>query len=580
MVVILFLFMPQNGYSMLLVQDRKPQATIIIAEDCPDSVWFAASEFQKYVQKTTGALLSIKHKMPVTDKSTGYVLIGESDYTRQKGINVGLKKPDEFRIVSRDNWLVIMGKDYKGKPIVGMRSPWRSKEVYNAKLKLNAFGETGTLYGVYYFLHRFCGVRWYMPGELGEVIQPKNTLQVSNVDIKKAPDFEYRYVWLCDFADDVDAALWYKRTGFGAAAPVQIIDSFHFFLKYKDTHPEYFALINGRRDFTDLSSKRGGGNLDLSNGDVFKQWIADIRKYFDEHPEQRFYPLAPNDGMFKICECKDCQSQINEKMGEEGKYSDYIWGFIDRVAKEIYKSHPDKFIGCMAYEHYQYPPSKLKRLNPNVAVMIAKWRMFYNDPEYHKKMDRFIEGWRVKSNHIYIWEYYLNSWGVLRGHPVFFPHTIADDLRYLKKFSKGEFIEAETWQGSEPQKMGFYGMSHLNLYLTGKLFWNVNENLDDILNEYYRVFYGPAKEEMRMFWNLAEAAWMKKINIKEKSFTRFLRSKSLIDSRYDKETLGQMHSLLQNGLHKLHEGSIYHKRVKLIYSEIFDDRLFPMVQSW
>ena len=98
-------------------------------------------------------------------------------------------------------------------------------------------------------------------------------------------------------------------------------------------------------------------------------------------------------------------------------------------------------------------------LNTNVAVMIAKWRLYYNDPEYHKKMDRLIERWGQKTKNIYVWEYYLNTWGVLRGLPVFFPHVISNDLNFLKKYSKGEFIEAESWQGKEKPQMKFYGMT-------------------------------------------------------------------------------------------------------------------------
>jgi hypothetical protein len=123
-------------------------------------------------------------------------------------------------------------------------------------------------------------------------------------------------------------------------------------------------------------------------------------------------------------------------MGADGKFSDYYWGFVNKVAKEIIKSHPDKFIGAIAYGNYQTPPSKLKRLNPNVAIMISKWRLYYNDKAYHAKMDSYIEAWAQKTKNIYIWEYYLVTWGVLRGRPVFFPHTLSNDIQFLKRYSK------------------------------------------------------------------------------------------------------------------------------------------------
>ncbi len=236
------MLMSIESHCMQLVQDGKPKAIIIISENCPNTVQFAASEFQQYVQKTTGALLPIENKISTKTKDINYVLIGENEYTRQNGFNLKTNNTDAFRIVSQKNILAIIGKDYKGKPIFGMSNPWLINEVYNSKLKIGAFGETGTLYGVYYFLNRFCGVRWYMPGVLGEVIQPTTSLAISNMDIQKAPDFEYRYVWLCNFDVDEDVALWYKRTGFGGATPVQIMHSYSRMLKYKEHASRIFCI--------------------------------------------------------------------------------------------------------------------------------------------------------------------------------------------------------------------------------------------------------------------------------------------------------------------------------------------------
>jgi len=575
LIICTIIFMTQNAYGMILVQNGKPNANIIISSTCPNSVRFAASEFQMYIKKITGAEIPIIYELPDNNREEkeSYVLIGKSKYTEQIGVSSQDLKPDGFKIISRGDWLVIMGSDYNGRPINGLRNPWRLVETYNSELKISAFGETGTLYGVYHFLKHFCGVRWYMPGEIGEVIRGMNTLRIPETIYQESPDFEYRYVWLCDFSIDEEAALWYRRIGFGAPIPVQIIDSFHFFQKYKNEYPGYFAFIDGQRDFTNLSCLRGGGNLCLSNPDVFKQWVVDINKYFDKHPDQKFYPVVPNDGLFSICECLNCQSQINKEEGDEGKFSNYIWGFVDKVAREVYKSHPDKFIGCLAYGFYAAPPAKIEKLNSNVVVMICKWRMLYNDTTYRDRMNNLVMQWHKKTKNIYIWEYYLNSWGVLKGLPVFFPHVISTDLKYLKEFSKGEFIEAESWKPSAEHKMNFTGMMHLNLYITGKLFWNTNEDVDEILSEYYSHFYGPAEEEMKSFWTLAEKVWMKNITINDTSFSRFLHSKDLYHALYSKEVVLEMRDYLQKALSKTPNDSKYHKRINLIYSNFVNSSL-------
>lgn len=42
-------------------------------------------------------------------------------------------------------------------------------------------GSKATLCGVYHVLERFLGIRWYFPGELGQVIPPADTLSIAPV---------------------------------------------------------------------------------------------------------------------------------------------------------------------------------------------------------------------------------------------------------------------------------------------------------------------------------------------------------------------------------------------------------------
>ena len=50
-------------------------------------------------------------------------------------------------------------------------------------------------------------------------------------------------------------------------------------------------------------------------------------------------------------------------------------------------------------------------------------------------------------------------------------------------------------------------ISHIMLYLHGKLCWDRNLDVQATLNEYYDLFYGPAKAEMKEFFEFAESIW-------------------------------------------------------------------------
>lgn len=555
-----------GGFDVTLIDKGAPRAVIVVDEKAPDSVRFAGTELQNHLEKATGVKLPIVREPPSTGEKTTVIHLGENRFTRTLGLNLDGLGVDGFKIAGGDRWLAILGRDHAGKPITGLRNPWNIVEVFNPRLKIAAFGECGTLNGVYALLEKHCGMRWYLPGDLGAVIPKTGAIRVKGPDFARSPDFEYRYAWFCNFAVSDQDSVWYRRLRFGGAAPVQIIHSFDFFLKYKETHPEYFALIGGKRDFGRLSCTQGGGNLCLSNPAVLRQWIDDINAYFDKNPDHAIFPLCPNDGMEKICECPQCQAQITpEQIKTDGgaawigtgcKFSNYVWNFVNEVAKGVAVKHPNKQVGCFAYAGYTAPPALIKRLDPHVAVMICKARMEYPDPTYRKSIDDIVAAWRQRTGHIYIWEYYL-YWHEKVGFPIPFPHLIAQDLRQLKGFSRGEFIQAESWPDGGPVtgKVDYPAMQHLNIYITSKLFWDVNADVDALLEEYYNLFYGPASAEMKSFWTAAEEVWNKKGKAKDPV------------NIYKRDVLEKLSSSLDQARAKTGDASVFRQRIDLVAGE-------------
>jgi hypothetical protein len=243
----------------------------------------------------------------------------------------------------------------------------------------------------------------------------------------------------------------------------------------------------------------------------------------------------------------------------------------DTGSIELAKTHPDKFIGCCAYGAYRMPPENIK-FSPNVVVMITKSRSEYWNKRLEKKIGDFLDAWSGKVKTIYIWEYY--NWPRFRPFlcnvPVFFPHIIQRDLKKLKGVSGGEFIEAETWpSGSKPQ-MNYPGLTHLNFYLTGKLMWDVNADIDALLNEYYEKFYGPAAVDMKKFWNLSEKIWSSDSSEKLQQSDYFdfnLRDARIYDYLYTEDKVAELAAHLDSALKKTKPGSQYRERVELIMSE-------------
>ena len=111
----------------------------------------------------------------------------------------------------------------------------------------------------------------------------------------------------------------------------------------------------------------------------------------------------PRPGVGLLCRGKD-----SPRRNERGLLSDYVWDFVNRVAREVRKTHPDKKILNCAYGVYTLPPEKIERLEPNVQVCIVGGRRPVNNlPEQQAEIRKLREAWAAKtSNPIMIFENY------------------------------------------------------------------------------------------------------------------------------------------------------------------------------
>jgi len=562
----------------------EPFTHIIVGPQEPPSVQLAAQELRKYLRAVCDTNLPI-----VAEKQDGLpILVGASDELTKRRLSGEELKGDEFRIVANDQGLAIFGKDYRGRLIVGHRTPHTA--VYNTQLKLPALGSVGTLFGVYRFLEKYAGVRWYMPGEVGTVVPKRDRIVLPKLDESDRPHFHYRFIRLAvQIIKNPELALWYRQLGFGASPNVEINHSFRLMRKYIKTNPEFFALVDGERDFTNKCATQGGGpQLCLTNPDVAEQWAKDIVEFFSKQPWQDCYAIVPGDGLKRVCECPTCDAEVLKDGPKEKMYSNHIWGFINRIAEKVAKTYPDKFIGGLAYERYRMPPDF--DVHPNAVMMFCKRRSALVDPEYRDRIRGYVNGWRKRTSKIYFWVYYLDHWMPWRNLPFAFPHVIQEDLKYMKQIgSGGESIEAEEHPAVDQHHLNYPGMQHLNLYVTAKLQWHPDLDLDALLEEYYTLFYGPARDEMRSFWQFVEK------NYADRTIARRQRAVAAQGNAppqvhrprvspvnvFPPSVLDRLDSLLTAALAKTEPESIYAKRIRIIKGE-FDKgraRLLAEVQA-
>ncbi|MBQ6471227.1 MAG: DUF4838 domain-containing protein [Victivallales bacterium] len=536
---------------------------IVVAEQPKDAEMLAAREIQRFVRQATGV------ELPIQSRADGAAIhVGATPALLSNGVRTDSFAADEYVVKTVPEGVLVAGRDYAGGPIIGLRHPFNRSVVWKESLKLCSFGSSGTLFAAYALLEEAFGVRFYWPGKLGTVVPVRQEVRLDGLDIRRKPAFRYRNILFATFANaDEDNVLWYKQLGLGGEAPVQLNHSFRYLEDIAKANPEFYGVLKGKRH-AGKGFSVSESQYCLSNPQFRQKVIEHVCKYFDEHPEHRLFPLVPGDGCHRICECPQCQAQLRPDLGVQGQFSFHIWDFINEVAKGVYARHPECSVGGLAYGRYNIVPSEVK-LHPSVSVMICRQRAFTVAPAYREAQRKNILAWGAQTRNIYFWDYYLTVWRPpWQDYPIFFPDVAQEDLRFLHSQGYGgEFIESYA-QRSKGQRRQVTrpGMQHLDIYITAKLYWNPDLDMNDLLREYYRLFYGSAEQEMRDFWETARRCW------NENGRRQFVtREGALPQSRataiFSAEDMGRLDRDLQEALAKLSPDSDYASRVAVIQGE-------------
>ena len=558
----------------LIVDDGKTNAQIVIAEQPTRTMRLAAWELQKYVRKISGAELPIVDA-PSDDVEVN-IYVGKSAHTDKLGIGIENLKYGAYRIVSGDDWLVLIGDDTNFQPIepyAATRSERGSEAIISQwdavsdslwehplgnafknwfkhvnreydrpsdekPLHLWAYDERGSFNAVCGFL-RELGVRWYMPGELGEVVPTQTTIALPEIDRTVHPAFPFRDSNVRIGIHNRRLALWAMRLGarhtygMGWAHGLNLVTSR---AEMQRTHPEYYALYAGKRH-------TGHGHKSkqcLSTRGLLKQTIAFARTLFD-HYNYEMVNVQPADGYTSLCQCQYCEGRGSPERAYRGQLSDYVWGFTVRVADEIAKTHPDKKISNLAYNLFLRTPNDIDKLPDNVGVaLIGSRRPTHDQPEQREQIRELRRAWGKMTDYgLFNFENYPLT---ARGYwlPAFTAHTNARSINNIKGTFLGENIQPSAHRFMESAAFNSY-----QFYFTFRMYWGGKDQaIDPMLEEFYRLFYGPAASQMQAFFDYCEANWR--------------------DMRKDKAKVDKALALFDEARRQASEGSVYDQRLALM----------------
>jgi len=458
---LLLLALPARGIT--LVRQGRSHYTIVVSAQASLSEQRAAKELQRFVEEMSGARLPL-----ITDAEPAQgnlVLVGDSAPLRKLQIQIP-PGAESFVIQTAGKNLVIAGGRQRG-----------------------------TMYGVYTLLDKL-GCRWFTR-EVSRI--PKQpTIEIAQLAETHKPAFEYREPFFTE-AWDKDWAARNRTNGDhtqldastgGKLQYYPFVHSFYELLppaKYFAQHPEYYSLIDGKR-------RVERAQLCLTNPEVLRLAIAQVEAWIQDHPAATIFSVSQNDWE-GWCECDRCRRVEQE---EGGQHSGPLLRFVNAVAEEIGKRHPDKLIDTLAYWYTENPPLKV-RPAPNVRIRLCPIGICvahsFTECPRSAYFYRNLEAWSKITNQLYIWHYNTNFSHYLLPFPDF-DELAADIPVYQKHGVVGLFMQGAYAQGGGGEN------SELRAYVLARLLWDPSINVGRTVDEFLNGVYGPAGRAMREYFDL------------------------------------------------------------------------------
>lgn len=457
--------------TLILADGGRSNYTIVIAQDAPEGIQYAARELTHFLKAMTGV------ELPTVDDTTSpgpfEIVVGETNRKRLADVPESLRPKvlEGLVILPEGERLFIMGNSTRG-----------------------------TLYGVYDWLEQDLGVRFLGHGPIavekdgattiGAInhAPDRPTLRVRARARRYDPPMEYRNVcWAPDFTWGVRNrlnAIWSsvpKRKQLGGVKWVgsSFVHTFEHLVpteEFFDEHPEYFSLIDGerRREWNGIWTQ-----LCMTNPDVLRILTDRVKNWVQEgrvHPDDKLIASVTVNDSSNFCQCDPCRAVNAEEGVKEGGT---LIRLVNAVAREVRKEHPNALIETLGYAGTQ--PTKTP---PESNVMIrwvgaGPWDFKIDE---HRSMQPLLQ-----------WNKLIGDGGLY----TWFNLPVTSEMLY--PCSNLFYIDHNIRVLVDHKVIGMYGLAtegpgtdvfSLRSYMLARCMWRPETNGREAVQEFCRLYYG------------------------------------------------------------------------------------------
>lgn len=463
---------------LTLVENGESDYVIVKGAACSPAENTAAGELQKYIAKISGKTLEITQDTARVRENE--ILVGRTSREEQFGfaIDRGALGDEGFQIEAIGSRLFIAGGELRG-----------------------------TLYGVYDFLEKSLGCRWFTPQT--EVIPENASIKIdARLNYSEKPVFEYRYQdWNCALNESwivkqkmnegtrstaYGGSVFYAN---GCHSMSSLLPESNF-----EEYPEYFSYREDKAAWT--TDQRC-----LTNPDVLAIVTQNVRAALLASPRARIVSITQNDNG-GYCQCEHCKASDAMYGGPSGTN---IW-FVNQVAAALEDEFPNAQFDTFAYQYTRTPPQNIVPRD-NVLVRLCSIECCFSHPleecgimriRSENRLDKFpfieldslrartadvesafandMKGWGDICKNLYVWDYTTNFMMYLSIFANF--QVLSPNMQFFAANNvKGVFEE-----GNAASVSGEFG--ELRAYILAKLLWDPTADVEYLMDDFLKGYYG------------------------------------------------------------------------------------------
>lgn len=437
-----------------LVRDHHAVASVVVAGS-DESLLAAVGDLRVYAERISGASLSIS--FDGVDTAGPTLHIGATEHYAQTADARARVLHDGFAMVALGEDLVLAGNTPQG-----------------------------SAHAVTTVLQDHFGVRWYHEGSLWTMVPSAPTLSIRFAPSHGAsarvvnPAFIGRSLW--SGGPEKNFARRMRLTLPGTQRPYvgagHSLDKVVAPDKYMASHPEYFALVDG---------KRSADHPCFTHPDMFDVFMVYVRDGGSS--------FGVNDNT-TVCRCETCLAVDGKSPPYHGmpNVSESYCQLMARVAAQTAAEFPGRRLGIFAYQITNIPPKTVKHLGNNLDVLLCQDTSQYFDAAYRKADEKMTVEWVTKAGHVSFYDYL----GIDYWTPRYFPSILARQLRHLKTAGVVGYQTHDACMIDSAMPM---------YYLLYQMLWDVDIDAERTVSAMIDDLYAEAAAPIHAYYRHWEDCW-------------------------------------------------------------------------